>query len=1636
MAAKSNRFRSALLASTSMLAGGSLLTAHPVSAQSILPTQGVVTSGVASIHQSGADLSVNQTTPRAIVNWSSFSIGQSNAVTFNQPNAFSAILNRVTGTTTSTIAGQLNANGQVYLVNPNGIAITRTGAVRVGGGFVASTLQITDGDFNSGNLSFTGQGASAAVSNAGAISAASGGFVGLLGGTVSNSGAISVPLGKVGLGSGEQATLNLTGDNFLQVALPTGAKTADGQALVDVTGKVRAAGGSVQLKAATVATAIRDAVNVSGVVSASSARASGGSIILGGGPGGNVSVTGRLVASGRTKGGAIAIGGRNVALGRAKLVANSAHGRGGSATVTGTNAVSLVSTTVDASGATGGGAIRIGGDFHGASDVTSARTTTVDSASTLNASATSSGDGGTVAVWSDASTAFAGHITATGGPSDGNGGYAEVSANPATRGVLTYSGFADLTAPKGTTGTLLLDPFNITICDDCDEFGGSFSGGVYTPTATSAISASTLETQLTTANVLVSTGLSGSPGTDAGNLTVSAPVTWASANSLTLTAASGIFVDSAIASTGGGSLALNGGASVNIFSPISTATGGITVTGPAFLSANVTTAGGPITFNNAVTLDANVTINSGAGTTTFGSTVDSGPTGFSSLCGAGCDLTVSGGVVNFDANVGSGTPLGALNASGLVNLTGNVTTNNGAITFNNAVELGADATVNSGAAITTFAGTVDGGHLLSVTGGTVNFDANVGSSTPLSGLSVAGPVNLSGNVTTSGGAITFDNAVTLGANARVNSGSGTTTFGGTVDGGNFLTVAGGTVTFDGNIGSTTPLGGLSASGAVNLFGNVTTAGGAITFNNTVTLDANVTINSGSGTTTFDGTVDSGPTGFSSLCGAGCDLTVSGGVVNFDANVGSGTPLGGLIASGLVNLSGNVITNNGVIAFNNAVVLGADALVNSGAGITTFASTVDGDHALTVSGGTVNFDADVGSGTPLGGLTVTGPVFLSGNVTTNNGAITFNSAVGLDANVTLNSGTATTTFGSTVDSSCVDCEVPLPENLTATAGEFSFGGALGGINPLGAVSLTSTNGMTLPSITATTIVAQTTGAAADLTLGSGTILTASGSGTPVTLGAGHAFINDSGNGSGAINLTSDDPPRWLIYLSNPAIDPAVDPAIVVPAGLDSDATAVWNTPFGGAVSAGGDRYVFAFQPLITVTSGNLSKTYGQDVTPLVAADYTITGLEPGLSGAFQPDTAGAVYSGTPSVTSLGAPALAPVTGSPYPITVGQGGLVIGDGYGFAANSTGLLSVAPLQLTASLVGTVEKTYDGTTAATLNPINYSLTGFVGSQSATVTQTSGTYTSPNVGSGIGVSATLASGDFTAGSGTLLTNYVLPSSASGDVGVIDPKPLTFAVANALGIYGTTATLGAATLFGIVPGDVVDPTVGAFSGPIRIIPNPLTPPGAYLQDVTALSNPNYSIASSGNLPGVLTIINSPDLSTVAPSLVYPGSQLQSGLAAAAAAGAAAGLGFKSAISCDAGPLLSARRLYSDPANAVKALSNMVSQFIEQCERPTQANVADALDQYADALAKIAPSFPPELRNLPTIVHEAARRVRAAPDKAAAVAVLRQTVATIRKEISLVRSEDPDVQSRQVRDGEAVAETLTVAGEALVNSGGL
>ncbi|AMB44401.1 hypothetical protein Y590_05790 [Methylobacterium sp. AMS5] len=564
-------FTGALLASTALVGIGLVpLCPVPVRAEP-LPTGGQVVSGGVTIGApNGNALAITQSSQSAIVNWQGFSVGGGNRVDIHQPNANAAILNRVTGATPSTIAGQLNANGQVYLVNPNGVTITRSGQVNAAG-FVASSLGISDEDFKAGRRPFRGSGASAPVTNHGAITIGRGGYAALIGGRVTNTGTIQVPMGRVGLGAGERATLDLSGDGFLQVAVPTQAKGRG--ALVEHAGTISADGGSVTLTAAAARDMARQAVNLSGVVEARAVAGRNGRITLSGGEGavalapnarldasgldgadggrvritgGRLDVAGRVDVSGARGGRARLKAGESLAL-SGRVLAEGRTGQGGRVTATAPT-IATHAALIEASGASGGGVVRVGGGRLGQGPLARAERVTVDAASTIRADATVRGDGGDVVVWSDVGTRFAGRIEARGGASGGSGGQAEVSS----KGVLSYDGTTLLTAARGAFGTLLLDPHDITIANAPDS-------GVSGFTATgerSVIDAARLLTALTTAHVVVSTGPTGN---ESGTITVAAPLTWNTGANLTLQAAGGIALNAPITAPAGG-LILQAGA--------------------------------------------------------------------------------------------------------------------------------------------------------------------------------------------------------------------------------------------------------------------------------------------------------------------------------------------------------------------------------------------------------------------------------------------------------------------------------------------------------------------------------------------------------------------------------------------------------------------------------------------------------------------------------------------------------------------------------------------------------------------------------------------------------------------------------------------------------------------------------------------------------------------------------------------------------------------------------------------------------------------------------------------------------------------------------------------------------------------
>jgi filamentous hemagglutinin family protein len=255
------------------------------------PTGGVVAAGSASIAANGTTTTITQASQNTVINWQGFGIKPSESVRFNQPNAAAVALNRVLGAEPSAIFGTLSANGKVFLVNPNGILFGPGASVNVGA-LAASTLDIGDSDFMAQRYRFAGDGPGSVV-NDGTLRA-EGGYVALLGTSVSNRGTISARLGSVALAAGQAITLDLGGDGLLNVAVDRGAVGG----LVHNGGLVQADGGRIVLTAQGAGDLLSTAVNNSGVIQAQTLSSRNGTIqLLASLQGGTISVGGTLDAS-------------------------------------------------------------------------------------------------------------------------------------------------------------------------------------------------------------------------------------------------------------------------------------------------------------------------------------------------------------------------------------------------------------------------------------------------------------------------------------------------------------------------------------------------------------------------------------------------------------------------------------------------------------------------------------------------------------------------------------------------------------------------------------------------------------------------------------------------------------------------------------------------------------------------------------------------------------------------------------------------------------------------------------------------------------------------------------------------------------------------------------------------------------------------------------------------------------------------------------------------------------------------------------------------------------------------------------------------------------------------------------------
>nr|WP_307729075.1 filamentous hemagglutinin N-terminal domain-containing protein [Massilia sp. IC2-476] len=410
--------RTSVLSSTMRLALGVLLGA--LSVAHAAPTLPKVVAGQASFSQDGNVFSITNT-PGAIINWQSFSVNAGEITRFIQQSSDSAVLNRVNGQDPSRILGALQSNGKVFLINPNGVVFGQNARVDVNG-LVASTLNMSDADFLAGKKNFTagpgGNNAAGNVRNEGMITTPSGGKVFLVAPNVENTGIISAPNGQVVLAAGRSVQLVDSSNPDLTVVV-----SAPGDQAINL-GQVVASGGRIGIYGAL--------VNQRGVVNANSAV---------------VGQDGKIILKAS----------KEAVLEQGSVTSAIGAGTGGEVQLLGERVAIAGNAQVDASGATQGGTVLVGGDYQGKNPaLPNAQQTSFGKDAVIRADATQAGKGGKVVLWSDGATTAAGSISAR-GAGGGNGGLVETSGRQ-----LAIDGIR-VDAGGQRTGTWLIDPTNLVV---------------------------------------------------------------------------------------------------------------------------------------------------------------------------------------------------------------------------------------------------------------------------------------------------------------------------------------------------------------------------------------------------------------------------------------------------------------------------------------------------------------------------------------------------------------------------------------------------------------------------------------------------------------------------------------------------------------------------------------------------------------------------------------------------------------------------------------------------------------------------------------------------------------------------------------------------------------------------------------------------------------------------------------------------------------------------------------------------------------------------------------------------------------------------------------------------------------------
>jgi filamentous hemagglutinin family protein len=1199
-----------------------------------------VSAGAAGVSTVGSTTTINQASQRVAIDWISLSTAAHEALIFNQPNAQAIALNRITGTSPSELMGSLTANGQVFILNPNGVLFGVGSQVNVGG-LIASTLNMSNADFMAGKHVFTGSGGS--VLNQGSLHAAPGGYLALLAPEVRNEGVMTASLGTALLAAGNKVTLNLDNGSLLGYSIDQGAINA----LAENRQLIQADGGQVLLGAKALDSLTSATVNNTGVIEARTIQNKAGRILLMGDMDyGTVNVGGTLDASAPAAG-----DGGFVETSAAHVnVADSAH-----------------ITTKAASGKTGQWLVdpfdfvvaSAGGNITGAALGTQLDNNNV----TLNTTSGNTGSNGDLSVNDAVSWSAANTLTLI-GERDVN-----VNAN------LTYSG-------SGTAGVTVQAVRDIHVATNIGitatgtgalpvVFGGATvgtaAGGNINMASGSSIASKGGDVSFK-ANAIQLSGAT--VATAGGNIAMTAS---GATQLLEITNAGA--TESNVSSAGG---QINlAGDRMNIAGAVNAGAGRVLIT-PTNITRQITLAGADE--NTALNL-SNAELNRiTAGTLAIGGNAYTGV----------ISIGDSGGAVNMVSTTSLSLITESAIGLGRINQTAGLTVAN-LHAEGSDVYLSNTSNQISQISARTAIGNIDVRSALALSVGTVDGTAGIagyGSVTLASGgvltATAAGITNLIGPITASSvGGMRLDNAGNrIGQFGAIqNSGAGdivlrnstgTSFYGVVSNGGGRIDINNtGTVGLNSQISSSnaTNVGGTAATAAISLVatGRISGSSGLITNSGggSVYLQAsNSSIGIGAGNAVAVST-SGAVTAVAAGVNAQVNLALAGGAtvenisatgnVNVTAAAGnlavktvSGTVVTLSAAAGAI-LDANGAANNITASRLNATAANGITLGTNVTSIQTLTTTgaagdigITAANALNTSNVIVSTNAGAAQTVSLSsaaGITVDSAF---GNAQDNFRLIATGGNLNVNAALTANKLSLSTAGTSAQTAAITATGLELlgtgSHTLTDAANAITtLAGNTGNVDyaQAGALAIGTVN--TTGLSTTGKVLVRTTDATSDITLNNG-ITSGSAASDSLVLAAGRNFVNNAG-----ANPLSPGAGRFLVYSADPTAN--AFGAMVSPGNAFNRSFSANGPADASMTSLTGNRFVYSVQPTLNVSGDNKTKIYG-GADP--ALTYTVA------SGLVAGDTAATALAG-----ALLAPTGAATTGTTYAIT--QGTLASALGY---------------------------------------------------------------------------------------------------------------------------------------------------------------------------------------------------------------------------------------------------------------------------------------------------------------------------------------------------------------------------------------